>query len=391
LLASWGIADVTVGRALVVFDPKGDLNDTIVERLDPSVFERLVIIEAGEMAHPIGSNPLAGSPEMAERQADEVVGVFRSLHGTAIGPRSTDVLLHAVLLAARTGGTLVDVAALMTNPAFRARAAASIDDPIVLGPWLAWYDSISDAERAQVVAPIMNKLRGFTSRTSIRRLLGQPDPDWTWDDMLNHQGIVLVSLNRGVIGPESTALLGTLLLGQLWSAIQRRTRLPEAKRHLASIIVDEWQLFTGGLDFADVLSTARGMGCSVTLANQNLAQLTPNLRAAASANTLSKVSFKPAKDDAAAIAGMIGSRNVSADDLLKLGQYEAVASIYGIPGAFHVKTEPLPPKRQSALAVRRASQHRFGQPGDAVDAALLTRWNTAPHGDVGRVSRRRRP
>jgi hypothetical protein len=391
LLARNALDDIDAGRAVVVMEPKGDLIDRILERIDPSVFDRLVVIEAGETVHPVGSNPLGGRPESAERQADEIVGIFRSLHGTAIGPRSTDVLLHALILAARTGGTLLDVTAILTNTTFRARAAALIDDPIVLGPWLAWFDNISDGERAQVVAPILNKLRGFTARASIRRLLGQADPGWTWDDMLNRRGVVMISLNRGVIGPEATTLLGTLLLGQLWGAVQRRTRIPEAQRQLATVIVDEWQLFTGGLDFADVLSTARGMGCSVTVANQNLAQLSPVLKAAVSANTRSKISFAPAKDDAATLAGLFGNTAVTEADLLGLAQFEAVGSVYGTPGAFHFRTEPLSSIRQPATVARAASQRRFGQPGGAVDDAVLARWNQPPTGGIGRVPRGGRP
>lgn len=391
LLARLALADISAGRATIVIEPKGDLIDAILERLDPAVDTRLAVIEAGEIVHPVGSNPIGGQPDMAERQADEVVGMFRGLHGTGLGPRSTDVLLHAVMLAARTGGTLVDVPVLLTNTAFRARAATQIDDPIVLGPWLGWFDTISDGERAQVVAPILNKLRGFTARASIRRLLGQPDPGWTWDDMLNHQGIVLVSLNRGVIGPEGAMLLGALLMGQLWSAIQRRTRLPEAERHLATVIVDEWQLFTGGLDFADVLATARGMACSITLANQNLAQISPPLRAAVAANTRSKITFAPAKDDVSTLAAWLGSPAVTDRDLLRLGQFEAVGSAYGTPGAFHFRTEPLPPLRRSATDVRAASQRRFGRDGAAVDAALLDRWNQPPQGGIGRRPRGGRP
>lgn len=371
-------------RATFVFEPKGDLNDSILERLSPSLFARTVIIDGGEVGHPVGSNPLGGEPDAAERRADEVVGIFRSQFGTALGPRSTDVLLHAVLLAARTGGTLVDVPILLTNATFRGRAALTIDDPIVLGPWLAWFDGLSEGERGQVVAPILNKLRAFTARASLRRLLGQPDPGWTWDDLLASRGIVLVSLNRGVIGPEATALLGSLLLSQLWSAVQRRTRIPENSRPLACVIVDEWQLFTGGLDFADVLATARGMACSITLANQNLAQLTPSLRAAVAANARSKISFAPAKDDAATLAGLFGRDTITDKDLLSLGQFEAITNFYGTPGAFHFKTEPLVGVRQPAAAVRAASQRRFGQEGSAVDAALLDRWNRPPEGNIGR-------
>ena len=390
LLASVALADIAAGRGLVVIEPKGDLCDAIMERLDPSARRRVIAIDAGETRHPVGSNVLAGDPADAERRADDIVGLFHSMHGTALGPRSTDVLLHAVLIAARMrGGTLIDVPALLTNASFRRRVAAPVSDPLVLGPWLAWFDNLSDAERSQVVAPILNKLRGFTSRSSIRRLLGQSNPGWSWDDALNSGGIVLVSLNRGVVGAEAAAIAGSLLLRQLWSALQRRSRIAERDRRLASIIVDEWQLFTGGLDFADVLATIRGAGVAgLSLANQNLAQLTPDLRAAVAANARSKISFTPSIEDAKTLSAWIGSPNVARQDLLRLGRYEAVAALHTQAGASHFRTHRLPPRRIAAASVRAQSRQQFGQPGEAVDAELLAKWQSPePDAGIGRMKR----
>lgn len=389
LLARHALDDVAAGRSLVVFEPKGDLCDAIMARLTPEQAERVIAIDAGETRHPVGSSPLLGAAETAERRADDVVNLFRDLHGTAIGPRSADVLLHALLLATRLpGGTLIDVVAILTNPLFRQQLAQQITDPLVLSPWLEWFDSLSDGERAQVVAPILNKLRGFTSRASIRRLLGQSDPGWTWDEALGDGSIVLVSLNRGVVGKDAATILGSLLMGQLWSAIQRRTRLPEAERPLASVIVDEFQLFMHGLDFEDVFATARGMGVSFAAAHQLLGQLSPSLRTALFANTRSKLTFKPSKDDAATLAALLESPNVTADDLLALQPFEAVATCYGVPGAFHVATPALSEPRQRAEDVRAASRRRHGKDGDEIDRALLAKWqDNHPSAPVGRTKR----
>jgi post-segregation antitoxin (ccd killing protein) len=392
LLASIALSDIANGRPVVVIEPKGELCDAIMERLDPAYRHRVVAIDAGETAHPVGSNVLAGDPADAERRADDIVGLFHQLHGAALGPRSADVLLHGLILAAKMpGGTLIDVPALLTNTNFRRRIAQQVSDPMVLAPWLAWFDNLSDSERSQVVAPILNKLRGFTSRTSIRRMLGQADPGWSWDEALKSGGIVLISLNRGVLGTEATAIAGSLLLGQLWGALQRRSRLVGSDRRLASIIVDEWQLFTGGLDFADVLATIRGAGVAgLSLANQNLAQLSPQLRAAVAANARSKITFAPSKDDARTLAGWIDSPSVTPEDLLRLGEYEAVASIRSQPGSPHFKTHALPRRRTTAAAVREMSSHRFGQSGQAVDAELLAKWQ-GPEPDAGIGRQRRGP
>ena len=203
LLARMALDCIVAGRPLILFEPKGDLCEAIMARLSDHDRKRVIAINAGETVHPVGVNPIAGSPATAERRADDIVGLLRDIHGAALGPRSADVLLHALIIATRIdGGTLVDVPTILTNPTFRRRIAAGVSDPLVIAPWLAWFDGLSDAERATVVAPIMNKMRGFISRTSIRRVLGQADPGWSWDAVLRDCGIVLVSLNRGVIGPR---------------------------------------------------------------------------------------------------------------------------------------------------------------------------------------------
>lgn len=375
--------DIRSGRAFILFEPKGDLCDLILERLDDEAATKVIAIEAGETDWPIGANPLAGDSATRQRRADEIVGLFRALHGSGIGPRSADVLLHALLIITQLpDGTLMDVPELLTNEAFRRRVAGHVDDPMVLGRWLRWYSGLKDNDQAQQVAPIMNKLRGLTTRDGLRRMLGQSDPGWSWDDVLNHRGIVLISLNRGMIGGEATTILGNLLLGQLWAAIQRRTRIPEQQRSLASVIVDEWQLFAGTLDFADVLATSRGMGVGFTAAHQHLAQLTPTMRSAVSANMRSRVVFKPSTDDAADLAKLLGTSSVSAGDLAALNQYEVVAQFYGHPGALHVMTEALPDAIRSAAEVRAASQHRYGKRGTDVDTQLMKRW-----ADPGKKSR----
>ena len=159
---------------------------------------------------------------------------------------------------------------LLTNDRFRRWAVGQVGDPLVIEPWVEWFDGLSDAERAQVVAPIANKVRVFTSRPSIRRLLGQSAPKFALDAVFQRHQVVLVNLNAGAVGPETTRLVGSLVLSQLWEAIQRQTTVPEHRRRSVSVVVDEWQDFTAGLDFADVLARSRGAKVPFTVAHQHL-------------------------------------------------------------------------------------------------------------------------
>ena len=400
LLANLILSDIAAGHALILIEPKGDLVEDVLTRLPRERHDDVVVLEPSDTSSSVGINPLAGPPEHAERRADELLSLFRELFGSAIGPRSSDVLLHALITAARLpDGCLTDVPVLLSNAAFRRSALAQVSDPLVLGPFWAGFEAYSDTERAHVVSPILNKLRAFTTRAAIRRMLGQPHPALSLDAVLSDRLILLVNLNRGLLGPETAQLIGSLLLLQLWRAIQRRAAIPAADRHPAMVVVDEFQDAAAALDFANVFATARGLGVGFTVAHQHLGQLSPQLQAAVLANARSRVVFRPAQKDLTALAAVLGS-GVTPDDLERLPSYHAAARVLvdGSPSAaFTVATPVLPRTTRSSRRLRAASAARYATDSAQLDAAILARWNqtTAPHssgspGSPGSVGRKRR-
>lgn len=395
-LANLILADAAVGRTVVVVEPKGDLVADVLARLPRERHDDVVVIEPGDDGRVVGCNPLAGPVEQAERRADELLALFREIFGSAIGPRSADVLLHALITAARLpDGTLTDLPVLLTSAAFRRQTLAQVSDPLVLAPFWASFEAYSDSERAHVVAPLMNKLRVFTTRAAIRRMLGQPTPKLRLDELFTERKIVLVNLNRGLLGPETARLLGALLLSQLWRAIQRRAAVSQRQRIPAMVIVDEWQDYLGALDFGDVLSTSRGLGVGWTVSHQHLGQLSPGLQAAVLANARSRLAFRPAQKDAAALSAVLGA-GVTPDELERLDAYQAVARVLvnnSPSAAFAVATPPLPRTASHGTRLRRRSAATLGADGTALDAALQARWQgstgTASAGPIG-VTRRRK-
>ena len=102
LLARWALDEAKAGRSVVIVEPKGDLINDVLERLPKRCHDDLVVIDPGAIDLPVvGFNPLAGAQADAERRADSLLALFRELFGTAIGPRSGDVLLHALIIASR--------------------------------------------------------------------------------------------------------------------------------------------------------------------------------------------------------------------------------------------------------------------------------------------------
>ncbi|NKE55399.1 ATP-binding protein [Lentzea sp. PSKA42] len=395
-LARWVLQDIKAGRSIFLVEPKDDLVTDVLARMPKELWPQVRLVEPGASGPVIGFNPLAGPVADAERRADSLLGLFRELFGTALGPRSSDILLHTLIMAARLeDGTLTDIPAILTNDGFRRQVLAKVSDPLTIAPWAAWFDSLSELERSRVAMPILNKTRAWTARGPLRHLLGQAAPALRLDDLFkDEQLIVLVSLNTGSVGPETAKLLGALLLRQLREAIQRQSMVPRDSRRPVSVIVDEWQNFVDGMDFGDMLATARALESGFTLVHQLLPQLTPRLRADVLANARSRMIYRPAEADAKELARVLGG-DTTAEELLRLPAFHAAAQVL-VDGAtsrpFIVSTSPLSEPTEDPSAARQAIRQQFGVAPEEIDARLIQRWQDGggsnPDGGVGFVRRR---
>ena len=394
-LARWILTDATAGRSVFVIEPRGDLITDVLARIPKHLHEKVVVIDSGIKGPVVGLNPLGGPIEDAERRADQLLNLFKELFGSAIGPRSGDVLYHSLLTASRLpDGTVVDAVVLLTNSAFRRKALAAVNDPLVLAPFWADFDAKSEAEQGQIIGPVLNKLRTLTARAPIRRLLGQATPLFSLDELFQGgQRLVFVNLNRGVLGAETARLLGSLLLTEAWAAIERRATLPPEKRYPVMCVVDEFQSFVAGLDFAEVLSQSRGLGASWTVAHQDLSQLSNTLTAAVLANARTRLAFRPAHGDSAKLAGVLGD-GVQPDDLERLAAFHGVARVLvdGTPSnPFEVTTSELPPRITDPTAVVLSAVDRYGVDPLELDRITAERWQGSPTTPTGPVGLRRRP
>ncbi|KUO18413.1 hypothetical protein AQJ91_25605 [Streptomyces dysideae] len=389
-------ADVAAGRSVFVLEPRGDLVEAILAGVPADRRKDVVVIEPGQAEMVVGFNPLAGSAEDAEQRADHLLHLFRELYGTSLGPRSADVLMHALVALSRSNqSTLADLPVILTNAAFRRRVLAAVNDPLVLAPFFSWYDGLSEAERQQVISPVLNKTRAFLSRTAIRRLLGQASPRFALDELFQRPRIVLVNLNTGVIGEETSQMIGALLVTQLWQAMQRRAVTPAHQRHAVMVVIDEVQQYLRlPVDLGDMFAQARGLGVGLTVAHQHMGQLPPKMRAGIIANARSRVVFRPSAEDSSTLASVLGGGLV-ANDVSLLGAHEAYAEVL----VNHRPSEPflirtLQPDGQALsdpTDLRRESSARYGVDGQALDEELRQRWNgndARPDGRIGQQPRR---
>ena len=380
LLGHLALADIEAGRSLVVIEPKGALVDDILARIPKHRRDDVVVLDPADTLAPVGLNPLAGGhgrrPEVV---VDALLAVFHQLWADAWGPRTQDILHAALLtLARRPDASLVMLPLLLTNPGFRRSItqAAVREDPVALGSFWAWYEQLSDAERMAVIAPVMNKLRAFLLRPSMRAVVGQVRPRFTLRQVFTDRKILLVPLSKGTVGPEAAALLGSLVVADLWQATLERTTIPEAKRHPVHVIIDEVQDYLRlPTDLADALAQARGLGVGFTLAHQYLDQLPASMRSAVLGNARSRVCFHLPPSDAAVMAK--GHPELVPDDFTALGAFQIYASLQGnaatqqrVDRYVSCRTQPLPPATAAPEQLRRLSRERYGRPLGDIEAEL---------------------
>ena len=367
---------INAGESLVVIESKGDLIAELVDRVPVARAGDVIVFDPADRDRPVGFN-LIGGAEDADLIVDHVVGQFRARYGTTgLGPRSEDILRAALLTLATEPGqyTLCEVEPLLTNAAFRQRLVGKLEEPVLEGFW-SWFSSLSDAARAEAVAPLANKLRTYTLRPRLRAVIGQPN-GLDLASVLAERRILLVSLAKGLVGEDAAALLGGAMVSRLWTAIMARAGLPAAARPPATIVCDEFQDFAAlPLSFGDAVAQSRGYGVGWVLAHQNLGQLDVKTRAAVLANLRSRLVMQTTADDAAAFAREFAP-HVERGDLQGLGPFEAYAAIStgaAVAPPVTLVTRPTPDPLGTAEKVRARSRDTYGVPPADVDAAIRKR------------------
>lgn len=380
LLAQMALQDIERGHAVIVLDPKGDLVDDITARLPERRIRDVILLDPADAERPVGYNPLAAAGRDLDLVVDSVAAVFSGLFSQYWGPRTDDILRASLLTLGSADRepdlayTLCEVPALLTHQGFRRSLTTVLDDPIALQPFWAVYESLRAGDRAQVIAPLQNKLRAFLLRKSLRTMMGQSNPAWSIEQVFRDKQILLVPLRAGQIGEEAAQLLGSLVVARIWHATLARSRLDPSERTSVMVLLDEFHtLINVPTGLGDLLAQARGLGVAMTLAHQHLGQLSPELRRDL-ANTRNRVLFQLASEDARFFAKAMPE--IEAEDLQGLPSREVFASLVSdaeVRSPASGRTIGLGEPVRDPDVVAAASRARFGVPAGAVEAALRER------------------
>ncbi|GAB1644244.1 type IV secretory system conjugative DNA transfer family protein [Krasilnikovia sp. MM14-A1259] len=355
LLVNMAVDDIKAGRGTIVIDPHGDMVLDILDRIPAGLAHKVVIFDP-DQPNPPTINPLEGDdPDLV---VDNLVSIFGNIFAKAWGPRMDDVMRVACLTLLRHANvTLQHIPPLLNSAQFRSAMTGGLDDPAGLSGFWQWYDELNPALRSQVIGPVLARLRSFLLRDFVKRTMRYPKASFDMGRILDG-GVLLVRIPKGTLGEDTSKLLGSLILAQVWQATTARAKLAPDQRRDASLIIDEAQNFlTLASSLESMLAEARKYRLSMTLSHQDLAQFPRDLLAAASANARNKIYFTCAPEDAKVLARHT-LPELDEHDLTHLDAYTAVTRLV-VDGrqlpAFTMKTRPSKPLVGEATAIRQVA------------------------------------
>jgi hypothetical protein len=379
LLLHLALQSAESGRGLCVIDAKGDLVNDLLERLPEECADKVILIDPSRRDRPVGINVLeCDDPEKAELVCDSAVTIFRKQFERFWGPRTDDLLRGALLtLLRRPGSTLCEVPMLLLQPAARARFTEGISDPIGLGPLWHQYERMSESQRLMAAGPVLNKLRSILLRPTVSNILGQSASTVDLKQAMDTGRIVLISLAKGLLGEETSQLLGSFLVARIWQAAMARADRPEARRPDFNLFLDEFQNYLHLPHTIDeVLVEARGYHLCLCLAHQHLSQLNRATRDALLANAHTRIVFQCGEADARELAREF-EPHLGARELRNLQRFQVALRLCvggrTEPPVTGVTLPPLPQLRDARVIVDLALQ-RDGRPRAEVEAEIRGRF-----------------
>ncbi|GAA4411649.1 type IV secretory system conjugative DNA transfer family protein [Actinokineospora soli] len=327
LLQNMIYQDMVAGDGLVVIDARGDLVYDLLDRVPEHRRDDVVLVDPTRTDRVVGFNPLTSGSGQRGRElaAEHILSVLHSVYHASWGNRTADVLRASLLTLVNAHGvndsrlTMIDLPELLTNDQFRSFVLRQPMAPPLRTFW-AWYNNLGVAERTAIISPVLNKLRSFVLSTPLRLTLGQSE-GVDLSEVFTKRKIVLVPLKKGLLGAETTSLVGSLLMAGVWSATLARADAPPRSRRPAWLYCDEFQeVMRLPIDLADMLAQSRGLGLGMVLAHQYLGQLPPDLKAAVLGTARTQITFQVEHDDARSLAPRFAP--LTADDLNGLGAHE---------------------------------------------------------------------
>ncbi|HEY6807099.1 MAG TPA: type IV secretion system DNA-binding domain-containing protein [Pyrinomonadaceae bacterium] len=295
--------DINAGHGLALIDPHGDLVEQVLAHIPASRQEDVIYFNVPDASHPLAFNPLQRvNKSRRSLAAAGLLSVFKNLWDDSWGPRLEHILRNSLLaLLDQPKATLADILKLLADFKFRQEVVKNIENEQVKKFWTEEFESYPVRFRAEAIAPVQNKVGAFLADPLLNRILTQSESSFRLREVMDQSKILLINLAKGIIGEDSSFLLGALLVTRIGLAAMSRADTNETARRDFFLFLDEFHNYTN-LSVGEMLSELRKYGLSLILAHQYLNQLPIPTRDAIIGNIGTLISFRVGALDAELLA-----------------------------------------------------------------------------------------
>jgi len=211
------------------------------------------------------------------------------------------VVTAALIVLIENGLTLMHMPRLLTNPEFREQCLERVTDSSIVEFFHDRYDQWG-REPLLLRESTLNKIGAFSLNPRLKLMLGQKANHLDFRAIMDQGKILLLDLGHS--DGETNRLIGSLVVTGLELAMRRRRN-----HKLWNLTIDEFAGYVANegsvKTLAHVFSEGRKFRMSMTVAHQDLSQLTPRMLGALS-NVQTKVIFGIGRHDAEYFAKLIG-------------------------------------------------------------------------------------
>lgn len=371
----------------IAFGPHGDFIDHLASLVPEHRVDDVVHIDLADLEYSIGLNPLDWKLGRGrDKSAADMIKTLSKIWSHSWGSRMEaacekgllTLLEHNRYLCEQDEQdgpsrqhTLLDLLPVLTSQGYCHAILQHVDDPFLVRWWYNYFEPLGVYMRLERIDPVLTKVAKFESHIA-RRILGQPRSTVNLSEIIAQKKILLINLNKSVVGEDAARLLGATLLSLISIAMEEQGALPESARVQLPVFVDEFQFFEGW-DYS-ALAELRKYGATFFLGTQSmdyLYKLDPQLVPTVLANVRQIVAFYMSAHDAFTLHKELG---VEEEDIMTLDPYMCYVKLTHQgqrQPTFSLNMAPPPRGDASHLqAIRDHSRQRYSRPATTIENEL---------------------
>jgi hypothetical protein len=270
LINNMMLARALAGYGVIILDTQGDMSRDFLSQIPKSEQDRVVWLNYGDLDYPVALDMLETVPVADPRHQkfvmqfakNELITLFKKMFGQNFGPQTEYIVRHIVTATMQAGqSSFIEMFRMLVDDEYREEIASKIKfkAPFSWSFWRNFQDNFSLPQKMRMVMPSINKIGSFVEDPMIMNITSQGlgSQNYSFRKMMDEGKIVVATIPKGkLIG--TWQLIGSLVLGKIWTAALSRENIPIEKRKPCFLAIDEAEdLVDGNENFSIMLSQAR--------------------------------------------------------------------------------------------------------------------------------------